>query len=181
MAGQDLYIGKIFADLAGKLERQLIELQNINTTASQGVTEMKISKSNNIAKTLEKPVFTLTNTLADTKLCSLTSFSKGTMNLKLKGTKYTNYGLTVGYLKYALNGGAITQLHQFTIATQGVQENYDLEVTLPFSLNVNDVIDVYLSTVTSAGKIMTITVDQNGLSLCYDIVDIVNQKGIVLV
>lgn len=180
MAGQDIYLGKMIENLNTKLDSTITtlqELNNIKSLISTSVQSLK-TKPSDIAKgtinTADSPVITSTT---KTPIYKIRSFCDGV--IRIKGTFFGNVtfavGATVtGTLCYSLDKG-VTWID---ITSLSMMQNIP-GTDKPFSVDVlsNGNGEIWLGIYTSNANFRGML--KSGATVCYDILDIVNEGGFV--
>lgn len=180
MAGKELYVAKMLECLQASISEVVEsmattteELSNIKTAVSAQVTSMQVTKSDNVAAIpIDTAVSRTINNSTAVASCTFAKFKSAvTGSVRVRFTwSYTDTITSGGRGINAVIGGTTV----IAVATASGKWS-DKVNTYDFNVSEGDEVSFYF--VSSASQNVTISISK--LELLYDIVDLVNDGGLV--
>ncbi|MBR0596596.1 hypothetical protein [Sinanaerobacter chloroacetimidivorans] len=176
MAGNEIYIGKIMSDMIDVLQETVVAISNINEVVSQGVSVLNVKGSSNhiydFASDISFPVASSYSKVKNIKCMVQGSIRLyGTISATLSGGGTNN-----AYIGYSLDKGVTWVDMKSVTGTSGQTVTAIVDYDIP----VNAGQDVWIGMKAPNNTYFTALKLLTGAYVGYDLIDIINDGGIIV-
>lgn len=185
MAGRSVYLGGMIQSLednmekmANRLEEVVEELINVKNVTAQGVSELNVVSSDNVAQILNNEAKQIKGTTDNVfyPLVTVNSLVNGSLKFKYDATIASSYSSSNATFTPYITVDDTTTTLDYIVSGPGATRT--VEVIVPTTINKGQKIIIGVKL---GGVYSTFSIEENSINVCYDKLDIVNQGGLALV